>query len=333
METYIKAIEFMLPQKIVTNEQLIKRFPEWNAEKVSDKTGIIERHVVAEGETASDLAFEAAQKLFEKDPLIKDEIDFILFCTQSPDYKLPTSACLLQKRLGLNRNIGALDYNLGCSGYIYGLALAKGLISSGIAKNVLLLTAETYSIYFHPKDKGNMSIFGDGAAATVVSSKGFANIGEFCLGTDGSGADNLIVKTGGARYPNPLGLDGKDKDGYIISSDHLYMSGPNIFNFTLDVVPELIDHCLHKNGLKMGDINMFIPHQANKYMLNTLRKVCGINKDKFYIDLTHTGNTVSSTLPIAIKGALEKKAIKQDDIVLITGFGVGYSYGACILRF
>lgn len=333
MDVFIKAIDYYLPDYIVTNEELVSEFPEWDANKVTQKTGILERHFVKKGETATDLGYKAALKLFENNPGLKESVDFLILCTQSADYKLPTSACILQHRLGLPTTVGAFDYDLGCSGCVYGLAIAKGLVTAGIAKNVLLITAETYSKYFHPKDKGNKSLFGDGAAATFVSTEGFAKIGEFALGTDGKGEDNLKVKTGGARFPLALSEEAKDENGYILSSDHLYMNGPEIFNFTLDSVPPLMDLCLARNSLNKENIDLFVPHQANKYMLNTLRKVYGVSKDKFYIDLEKTGNTVSSTVPIALKDAMSKSRIQKDQKVLIAGFGVGYSYGATVLFF
>ena len=332
-EAYIKAIEYYLPERVVTNEKLVERFPEWDAEKVTKKTGIRERHVADDDETAADMAAAAASKLFQADSRLREQVDFLLFCTQSPDYKLPTSACVLQDRLGLPCTIGALDFNLGCSGWVYGLALAKGLIGAGLAKNVLLLTAETYSKYTHSDDKGNQSLFGDGAAATLLSTDGMARIGEFVLGTDGRGAGNLMVKTGGARHPEPLREEGSDANGYILSSDHLYMNGPEIFNFTLDAVPPMLDECLLKNGLSKEQADLFVLHQANQYILNTIRKIYGVPKERFFIDLEHTGNTVSSTIPIALKDALQGQVIVKGRHVMVAGFGVGYSYGACLLDF
>lgn len=333
MKAYIKQIEYYLPERVVTNVDLENEFPEWNAEKVASKIGVLERHVSDVNETATDMAYKVAAKLFDKSPDVKKDVDFVLFCTQSPDYKLPTSACILQERLGLSVKTGALDFDLGCSGWVYGLALAKGLIISGIAKNVLLITSETYNKYIHHNDKGNKSLFGDGAAATLISTEGFAQIGEFVFGTDGKGENNLKVKTGGSRYPHTLGEESVDDDGYILSSDHLYMNGPEIFNFTLDAVPELMTECIQKNEITEDMIDLYVLHQANKYMLNTIRKVCGISKDRFYVNLEHTGNTVSSTVPIALKCALQEGLIKNDFRVLVAGFGVGYSYAACLLDF
>ena len=199
MKTFIKDIAYYLPKEILTNEQIAEQFPEWSAEKVANKVGITERHISAPDETATDMAYQAAERLFAQG-VDRNIIDFVLLCTQSGDYFLPSSACLLQDRLGLSKNCGALDFNLGCSGYEYGLALSKGLIVAGIAKNILLLTAETYTKYIHPKDKGNRTIFGDGASASLISTEGFAEIGEVVLGTDGSGAENLIVRSLSARH-------------------------------------------------------------------------------------------------------------------------------------
>lgn len=334
MSTYIKGISYYLPDGILTNEDLLKNFPDWNVEKVYAKVGVNERHISGEGETAGDLAEKAARILFEEYEVSPESIDFILLCTQSPDYVLPSTACILQDRLGIPTSAGAFDFNLGCSGFVYGLAAAKGLISAGLAQNVLLLTAETYTKYLHPEDKSNRSIFGDGAAACMVSKeKGIAEIGDFVFGTDGSGADNLIVKTGGARLKGSTGISTTDDDGHVNREDFLYMNGSSIFNFTLEIVPRMIEEILEKSGLEKENIDLFVFHQANKYMLNTIRKVCGIDKDRFYNNLESTGNTVSSTIPIALKECIDDGTAKDGMNVMISGFGVGLSYGTAILKF
>lgn len=330
---YIKAISYYLPEKIVTNEELLKEFPEWSVDKVAQKVGVNSRHVAQEGETAGDMAEKAALQLFKEYSIDPKSIDFIMLCTQSPDYFLPSTACILQDRLGIPTSSGAFDYNLGCSGCIYGLAMAKGLISVGIAKNVLLLTAETYNKYLHPSDKSNRSIFGDGAAACLISTEGFAEIGEFVLGTDGSGANNLIVKTGAARQKNATGKFVEDDEGHTWYDDFLYMNGGEIFNFTLDAVPSMMNNILEKNGLGKDDIDYYVFHQANKFMLNTIRKVCVLPKDKFFVNLQETGNTVSSTVLIGLKDCMENNFIKAGDKVMIAGFGVGLSWGGTILYF
>lgn len=316
MSGFIKAISYYLPNKTITNEDLSHEFPEWSVEKIAGKVGINERHVVCNCQTAGDIALEAANKLFDEHHIDRKQIDFLLLCTQSPDYFLPTTACTLQSKLALRNDIGALDYNLGCSGFVYGLSLAKGLIAGNIAQNILLITAETYSKHMHPSDKGNRTIFGDAAAAALISTEGYAEIGEFALGTDGTGANNLIVKNGGLRHPK-LGNDSAD--------DYLFMNGGEIFNFTSDAVPILIEQVLSKNKIDLSDVELVIFHQANKYMMNYLRKLIGIDKDKFYIYLEKVGNTVSSTLPIAMYHALKDRRLKGN--VILAGFGVGYSWG------
>ena len=179
MKAYIKAISYYLPERIVSNEELVAEFPEWTVEKIADKVGVNKRHI-AGNETISDMAVKAAQNLFSQNPHInRDCIDFVLVCTQSPDYFLPSTACLVQNRLGLKKACGAFDFNLGCSGYEYGLAIAKGYIAAGIASNILLITSEAYNKHIHPRDKGNRTIFGDAASATLISQEGFAEIGNF----------------------------------------------------------------------------------------------------------------------------------------------------------
>lgn len=330
---YIKAISYYLPERVVTNEELVREFPEWSVDKVSQKVGVNSRHLAAENETAGDMAETAARKLFEEYNIDPKSIDFLMLCTQSPDYFLPSTACVLQNRLGISTSAGAFDYNLGCSGCIYGMAMAKGLIAAGIAKNVLLLTAETYNKYLHPSDKSNRSIFGDGAAACLISTEGFAEIGEFVLGTDGSGAKNLIVKTGAARQRFATGKFVEDDEGHIWYDDYLYMNGGSIFNFTLDAVPAIMNQVLEKNGLEKEKIDYCVFHQANKFMLNTIRKVCVLPKEKFYVNLSETGNTVSSTVLIGLKDCLSNETIRSGMKVMIAGFGVGLSWGGTTLSF
>lgn len=328
---YIKAISYYLPERIVSNEEIVADFPEWTVEKIAEKVGVHQRHVAGDDEAVTDLAVKAAKKLFSDNPeILRDEIDFVLLCTQSPDFYLPSSACIIQDRLGIPTTCGAFDFNLGCSGYIYGLAVAKGLISGGIAKNVLLLTAETYNKYLHPRDKGNRTIFGDAATATVISTDGFAEIGEFALGTNGAGAENLIVKTGGSRHPEKANDLSFDENGNPHSSDHLYMNGSEIFSFTQKNVPVAVKQTLDKNSLSMDDISIFIFHQANSYMLNFLRKKIKIAPEKFFINMAEVGNTVSNSIPIALAEAMTEEKLAGP--VLICGFGVGYSWGGCILN-
>lgn len=327
---YIKAIQYYLPKGVVTNEQLVAEFPEWTVEKIADKVGVCSRHIATD-ETAVDMAVKAAELLFDEHVDIKrEDIDFVLLCTQSPDYFLPSSSCIIQHRLGLPVCCGAFDFNLGCSGYIYGLAVAKGLIAAGVAKNILLLTAETYNKYLHPRDKGNRTIFGDAATATVVSAEGFAEIGDFALGTDGSGAENLMLKTGASRFHEKTGDLTFDENGNPHSSDFLFMNGGEIFNFTQKNVPIVVRQTLDKNGLSVEDTNLAVFHQANKFMLEFLRKKIKIPRERFFVNMADIGNTVSNSIPIALKDAQEQNLLHGN--ILLCGFGVGYSWGGVVLK-
>ena len=332
----ITHISYFLPEKTLTNDDLaIEYESNWNSKKIYKKIGIKSRHI-ATTETTSQLAARAAKKLFSESGFPKDKIDFLLLCTQSPDYFLPTTACIVQDMLGLSTSCGAFDFNLGCSGFVYGLAIAKGLIAGGMAKNVLLLTVETYTKYIHPKDKSVRTIFGDGAAATLVTHEEGdpCKIGEFLFGTDGKGASTLIVPAGAMAMPksDETAEETVDEQGNVRSLNNLYMNGPEIFNFTLDIVPDTVKSLLAKAKLSMDDIDLFVFHQANKFMLDSLRDKIGIPEEKFYLDMEDKGNTVSATIPIAMKDALDEGRIRRGDRLMLLGFGVGYSWAGCIVE-
>lgn len=333
MKAYIKAINYALPEGVLTNEEVAAMFPEWTVEKIEKKLGIKQRHITAENETASDIAIKAAEQLFENNGINKEVIDYLIFVTQSPDYHLPTTACVIQKRMGLSHNLTSIDVNLGCNGFVVGLSLAKAVILAGQAKNVLLLTGETYSKYMHEKDKSNLTIFGDGASATIVSTEGIAEIGEFVVGTDGEGAENLIVKTGGARHMKPANDLVFDDFGNPRSSDNLYMDGPAILNYSLDFLAKLVNDVLAKNSLTMDDIDLHVYHQANIFLANLERKTLRIPLEKYWVSIENTGNTVSSTIPIALCEALKEGKLTKGMKVLSIAQGLGYTWGGMVLYF
>ena len=333
MKVYIKALAYNLPERVLTNEMIAKEFPEWTVEKIDKKIGIKQRHVTVEGETASDLAVGAAEKLFAENNYDRSLVDYVIFVTQSPDYHLPTTACTIQTRLGLSKRITVIDVNLGCNGFVAGLSLAKAVIIAGQAKNVLLLTGETYSKYMHERDKSNRTIFGDGAAATLVSTEGMAEVGEFVIGTDGTGAENLIVKSGGARHPKPIDDLKFDDFGNPRSSDNLYMDGPAILNYSLDSIPQLVEDVLEKNHVTMDDVDLHVYHQANTFLANLERRKLRIPEEKYYCNIENFGNTVSSTIPIALCEALKEGRIKQGTRVLSVAQGLGYTWGGMVLFF
>lgn len=328
MGVKIAKIESFFPEKILTNEELSARFPEWTPEMIEQKLGVVQRHVVRDDETALDLAVEAGKKILEN--YDKESIDFLILCTQSPDYYLPTTACVLQKKLALPIHVGAFDFNLGCSGYIYGLGLVKGLIESNISEKILFITSETYTKSINPLDKSNLTIFGDAATATIIERSDDEHILNFEFGTDGTGAQNLIIPNGGFRNRYDKDALPINEKGSFRTANELYMNGPEILTFTIQRIPDLVNKTLEKNQMQMDDIDYFIFHQANQYMLDYLRKKMKIPEDKFFMDMKDTGNTVSSTIPIALQKS--SKRLKQGDFVLLAGFGVGYSWGATIIQ-
>lgn len=319
----ITAVSYALPSRIEDNAFLVKDMGlEWSAEDIYEKTGIRQRHIAASGECASDLGVAAAERLFEQEERWREKIDYVLFCSQSSDYVLPTTACLIHERLSLQPRCGALDINQGCTGFIYGLAVAKGLIEAGIAHNILLVTAETYSKYIDRLDRGTRTIFGDGAAAVLVSESMDERpcLSGFLFGTDGKGASNLIVPNSGQR-----------KD--INKSNHLFMDGPEVFQFSLERVPSMVRTILELTEETMDSIDWFVFHQANSFMLRHLRNKIHIPAEKFFLDMADTGNTVSASIPIALAKMKDKGVLKSGQKVLLAGFGVGYSWGGCLVEF
>lgn len=331
MGVIIKGIEYIYPERKITNKELSVEFPDYDYVKFEDKVGVKNRYWVRENETALDLAKRACDKLFEK--YSKEDVDYILYCTQSPEYFLPTTACILQDYLNIDKHAGALDFNLGCSGFVYGLSLAKGLINSGQAKNILFVTAETYSKYMHPKDRSNRAIFGDAAAATLISYDDNEHFGEFLFGTDGSGYDKLIVKNGCSRNPfDNVAQEFIYGTNNVYTDNHLYMNGPEVFNFTNEVIPNFTKEVLNKNKIEIEQVNQFIFHQANAFMLNFMRKRLKIPEDNFFIDLEDGGNTVSCTIPIALKKYSLNFKENELKTIAVIGFGVGLSWAGGIIK-
>lgn len=343
MRAELKAIEIYLPERVLTNDALAAVYSGWSASKIESKTGIVQRHIAAPDETAGDMAIKAARRLFESGRCEPSDVDFILLCTQSPDYVLPTTACIVQAQLGLPTSVGALDFNLGCSGFVYGLALANAMIESGQAVNVLLLTSDTYSKFIHDDDRSVRTLFGDGAAATIVSGRSNGSslssgsegsIGPFIFGTDGRGAMNLVVRSGGARQartPETAEVVA-DADGNRRSLDNLYMNGGEIFSFALQNVPRVVAELLARAKLDLGDVDFFVFHQANAYMMEYLRRRINIPDEKFVVRLCDVGNTVSSTIPIALHQVVANGRIRSGDLLMLVGFGVGYSWSATLVR-
>ena len=329
----LAPIACYLPPRRLSNEDLVREFDGWTVEKIHAKTGIDERRV-AETEPVSELVCLAAERLFSEG-VDRRSIDMVLLCTETPDYVMPATACIVHEKLGLRRDCGAFDYNLGCSGYIYGLHMASAMVRSGLAGKVLLLTGDVMTRYIHRGDKSTRTIFGDGFTASLVSDGPGAEIGSFVLGTDGSGAENLIIPSGGTVLP--CSEETKEvrtnRYGNSRTKENLYMNGPEVLKFALAEVPPAVGSCLEKNGLAFDDVDFFVFHQATAMMLERLREEMAIPREKFVLDMADKGNTISSTIPFALRALLDGGRLPSGRTALLCGFGVGYSWGATLLRF
>lgn len=321
----IGPIAIHLPETVEDNSQLQAECPKWDMDLIYKKTGIWARHIAAPGQCASDLGVLAAEKLFQQYDIDRQSIDFLLFCTQTPDYPLPTTACLIQERLGLPTSMGALDFNLGCSGFVYGLALADGLIRAGTARRVLFITAETYSKYIHPTDRSLRTIFGDGAAATLIEASEEPSLGSFVFGTDGRGGNTLMVSEGGARPPEDAMQPCKRRRW----PSALYMDGPELVKFSLEVVPPLVERVLADAKWTREDVDMYLLHQATTFMLGHLKERLDLDSEVVPEALKDCGNTVSSTIPLLIDDLRRSGRLRPGKQTVLVGFGVGLSWAGC----
>ena len=329
MNSKIGYLEYYLPNKVVTNDDLSNELDGFKVDKAL-RIGIKQRHIASPEQTSVDLAYQVGKQILYS--FDKDKIDYLIFVTETGDYRLPNSANILHERLGLKKSAGSIDIIQGCTGLPYALGLAKGLISANMVSNVLILIADAYSKIIHPKDKVLRTIFGDAGSGLIVSKSDKPKIHNFVYGTDGSGKDNLIVKNGGLKNPiDPLAQDIVYGSGNVYNDNHLYMNGPGVFEFTNSVVPDLIQDTLDKNNVTRDDIDMFIFHQANESMLDVLRQKSNIPKFKFYCDISDIGNTVSSSLVIALKRCLDNNIVNYGDKILIAGFGVGLSWAGVVI--
>lgn len=320
MNYFIKAIEYYLPEKVIDNEFLEKECG-IDRKFTEEKVGIFERRIAAENEPTSEMCYQAARKLIEKNDIEIEDIELLLVCTQNPDYRLPTTACLVQDKLGLSKSTMAFDVNLGCSGFIYSLSIAGNFIQTGKIKNAIIIMADQYSKIVDYKDRNTASIFGDAAAASLLSEcdNDFGVI-DANFGTDGSGAEKLIAWNSGVA---------KNEE----QSNYLFMDGREIFKFSMTVVPPSIKKLLERNNISNSDLKHVIFHQANKYMLKELRKRMKFTEEQTIVDMQNVGNTVSATIPIALKNLIDKGNLKKGDLLLFSGFGVGLSWGNVLYKY
>jgi 3-oxoacyl-[acyl-carrier-protein] synthase-3 len=328
----IDSVDYALPERVVTNSEIAALHPDWRMVDVAKRTGVLQRHIAGD-ETALDLATLASKRALERASMPPESVDAVLFCTQTPDHIMPPNATLLQARLGLSNRVAALDFTLACSGYVYGLFMARSLIVSGSARTVLLVTGDTYSRLINPNDRGTYTLFGDGAAATLVV-RGEDAIGGFELGTDGARAASFEVPAGGARQPHSTATSAESTDGNgnRRSLEQIHMKGMEVLAFAQREVPSAVHLLLRREGITVADLDLVVFHQASQVALDYLGRALRIPPHKLYSNIDRVGNTVSASLPIALRDAETEDKLHHGDRVLLVGFGVGLSWGACLIR-
>ena len=334
MRLSINSIEYYLPESIVSNEDLKLSNPEWDIDKVADKSGVLRRHIAEDDETAYDLALRACSKLKEKNGL--DDIDGIIFCTQSPDYIMPSNSFLLHRDLGLNRDVFCFDFNHACTGYIYSLKMAQAFMKSNMSEKILLVNADTYSKYINPKDRSTRVLFGDAAAVTLVEkeSNGIGII-DIDVGSDGNGWDKFWIEAGGLRSPRSEDtiIESKDHQGNIKTKEDIAMDGMGVWSFINSVAPKQIKLMLERNSLTINEIDQIIFHQASQMTLDSIIRALKIDDSKVFVNIGSIGNTVSASIPIALKDAIDSGKVKRGSKIILSGFGVGLSYGSILMEY
>jgi len=332
--TVIEAIACSFPAHAVSNAELRQAYPDWDFERLEKRTGVLSRYVAGDNETALDFARRACAQLEEQGRLRGNEVDALIFCTQSPDHIMPPNSCILHGELELRSDVFALDITLACSGYIYGLQLADSLIRSGAAKRVLLATADTYTRYIHPGDRATRCLFGDGGAVSIIScSAGTRGIRDIRCGTAGAHFEKFIIPAGAMRVPRSRETANEiaDSSGNVRSAEHIKMDGFGVLSFFNATVPASVSETLTRNHLSLGAVDLFVFHQASQIVLDTLQSVLKIPSEKMVVDLAETGNLVSASIPVALSRAFDRGQAKPGQLALLCGFGVGLSWGTALV--
>ena len=333
----IADIACHLPNQVVTNAELSESFPEWDMDRVAKRAGVLQRHIAGPAETALDMGVAASRALLDRHPGLAGEIDGIIFCTQTPDYVMPPNSCVLQGKLGLRDEVLALVINLACSGYVYSLALAEGLIVAGTCTNVLVVTADTYSRLINPGDRAARTLFGDGAAVTWVRATTDDRTGllDVLCATSGNGFEKFFVPAGGARTPRSADTarEKVDGSGNVRTDEDVHMDGLGVLSFVRAKVPTQVRTLLEREGITVADLDLVVFHQASKLALDVLTKALKLPEDKVFRNLSSIGNTVSASIPISLEQARAEGAIAPGSLVLLCGFGVGLSWASALVRF
>lgn len=306
-----------LPVKIVHNDDFIDKHSDWNSKRVLEQTGVELRHYAGENETTATIGYQALKNLVDTYHIDINSIDFLICVTETPDNILPATAYKIHQLANLPKTCGAYDINHGCAGFTYGLMTAYNFIKAGTAKNIVLITVDTLSQFMEHSEKAIQTLIGDGAAACFIDKNVCDNIMNFIYGTDSAGYDRVIVKHKDDNSELPL---------------YLHMDGMDVFSFAMHNIQHIINEILEVNKLTLDDIDMVIVHQANKMILEFIKRRLKLSDDRFYINMRYTGNTSSPTIPLAIHDLYVNNKLKTNQNILLLGFGVGYSWCGTIMK-
>lgn len=329
----ISALAATVPAQIITNLKYTDHFPPEEARLVVEKVGVYERRFAKPGVCSSDLCFIAAEKLITDNNIDRHEIDLLVFVSQTPDYRMPATSVILQDRLGLTNGTMTLDLSIGCSGFIYGLSVVFSMMERSNLRKALLLDGETRSRIYSPKDRQAAFLFGDGGAAALVEKSTAFGMSYFSLNSDGSKEDLIKMKAGGYRFPTSLETMKEhvvDENGNIRSDEHGFMRGSEVFTFVAKEVPADIRKVLEFSGNESDDIDFWVFHQANMFINSHLIKKLKLDQAKVPSTIGRFGNTSSVSIPLTIVSELKEKLDKKK--VLLSGFGVGMTWGSCIFE-
>lgn len=313
-----------LPDRVLTNDDL-EKMVDTSDEWIRGRTGIRERRMAEKGTGCSDLGVPAGLRALEAADTKPIDVDLVLCCTITPDYMFPSTACVIQDRIGATR-AAACDINAACSGFVYGLSMADAYIRSGMYTTVLLVASEVVTPLLNWNSRDTAVLFGDGAGAVVVrAEEGEHGVLATFLAADGSDRELLMIRAGGSKMViTPENVTSSERD--------IMMNGKKLFKRAVVAFGEAMERALDASGLTVADVDLFVPHQANARIIHTAAKRLGFPLEKVFLNIDHVGNTVAASIPIALDEAVEQGRVKSNDIVLLAGFGAGLTWGSAMLR-
>jgi 3-oxoacyl-[acyl-carrier-protein] synthase-3 len=332
----INDVAIALPSQVLTNDELMEGLPKNQRILLVRHTGVLRRHIAAAEQTALDLGEDACRKLFATHPLLHEQVDTLIFCTQSADHILPPNACILHGRLALHASVAAFDLPHACSAFAYAIHLARALVACGSAHHVLVVTADTYSKFIHPLDRSTRMVFGDGAAATWIgTTTDDRGVLDVVCGTLGAHYDKFLIPAGGCRQllsDSVRNQEQCDGSGNVRSPGNIQMMGHDILSFVSSRIPDHVNELLTRNELSLDAVDWIVFHQASSVVLDTLTKQLDADPAKVLRHLEMVGNTVSASIPITLRAAMDGELIQSGQLVLLCGFGAGLSWGSALVR-